>query len=325
MKIVVLDGYLVGAGGLDWSPVSKLGEYIYYDLTTGDDDVAARIGDADVILTNRCPVTAETISRCPNLKLIHSLGTGYNQIDLPAATTRKISVSNTPAYGRGAVAQMAIALLMAIVRNENLFDQYLKTKGWQNPTEPEICAIRQFELTGKTIGIIGLGDIGYAVARVAMTMDMNVLAYQRTPHRELECDQLHFTDLDTLLGQSDIISIHCPLNDQTRNLICRDTLDKMKNGAILLNTSRGAVLNEADVVEALNSGKLYAVGADTFATEPCGKDHLLACHPRCVATPHVAWCPEETRTRIIEIAGENISAFIRGEKLNIVNEINRRQ
>ena len=319
MKIVVLDGYLVGVGGRDWSAVSSLGEFVYYDVTTAEDDIPARIGDADIILTNRCPVTAQTMQACPNLKLIHSLGTGYNQIDLEEADRRHIAVTNTPAYGSGAVAQMAVALLFAIVRNTAAFDHYVKTVGWQDPIDENICAIRQFELTGKTIGIVGLGAIGYAVARIAMAMDMKVLAYQRNPRRDLECEQLTFTDLDDLLSRSDIVSLHCPLTDQTRGLINREAIGKMKEGAILINTSRGAVVDTMAVVEGLDSGKLYAVGSDVFDPEPCGADHPLACHPRCIATPHVAWTPEETRDRVISIAGANISAFLKGERLNVVN------
>jgi len=319
MKIVVLDGYLVGVGGQDWSPVSRFGEFIYYDMTTAEDDIPGRIGDADVILTNRCPVSAATMDACPNLKLIHSFGTGYNQIDLDAATARGITVCNTPAYGRGAVAQMAVALLFAIARNTAAFDHYVKTVGWSQSIDPNICAIRQFELTGKTLGIVGLGDIGYAVARIAMAMDMKVLAYQRNPRRELECGQLSFTDLDTLLSRSDVVSLHCPLTDQTRGMIGRAELEKMKEGAILINTSRGAVLDEQAVIQALDSGKLYALGADVFADDPCGKDNPLACHPRCVATPHVAWMPEETRAKVIAISGENIAAFLEGRSHNVVN------
>lgn len=312
MKSVILDGYLVGVGGCSWEPIAKYGEFVYYDETSGEDDVPARIGDAEAVFTNRCPISAETIRRCPNLKLIHSFGTGYNQIDLPAAQARGIVVCNTPGYGRGAVAQMAAALLFAIARNVSVFDDYLKTVGWNDRSDPNICAVRQMELTGKTLGIIGLGDIGYAFARIAMAMDMNILAYNRTPKRELECAQLRYADLDTVLRESDIISVHCPLTDQTRGLIGADAIAKMKDGSILINTSRGAILDEQAVIAALDSGKLYAVGADVFSQEPCGKDNPLACHPRCVATPHVAWTPFETREHIIDMAGEALGAFLAG-------------
>lgn len=321
MKIVVLDGFLVNTGNQDWGPISRLGEFVYHDMTTGSDNVAQRIGDGEIVLTNRCPITAQTISQCPNLRLIHSLGTGYNQIDLDACTQHGITVTNTPAYGTGAVAQMTVALLLAITRQVSVFDHYVKTKGWLDSVDPHICAIRQFELTGKTIGIIGLGDIGYAVARIAMAMDMKVLAFQRTPRRELECAQLKFTDLDTLLRRSDVVSLHCPLTDQTRCLIDESALSVMKTGSILLNTSRGAVLDEDAVLAALNNGSLYALGTDVFATEPCDKNHPLACHPRCVATPHVAWMPEETLARVIEISGQTISAFLSDHPQNVVNKI----
>lgn len=312
MKSVILDGYLVGTGGCSWEPIAKYGELVYYDETFGENDVPARIGDAEAVFTNRCPVSADTICRCPNLKLIHSFGTGYNQIDLPAAQARGIVVCNTPGYGRSAVAQMAAALLFAITRNVSVFDHYLKTVGWENPSDPHICAVRQMELTGKTLGIIGLGDIGCAFARIAMAMDMKILAYSRRPKQELECGQLRNVDLDTLLRESDIISIHCPLNDRTRGLIDANAIGKMKNGTILINTSRGAVLDEPAVIAALDSGKLYAAGVDVLAREPCGKGNPLACHPRCVATPHVAWTPLETRQHIIDMAGAALGAFLAG-------------
>ena len=319
MKIIVLDGFLVDTGGQDWSPISRLGEFVYYDMTTARDNVAQRIGNGEIVLTNRCPITAQTISQCPNLRLIHSFGTGYNQIDLDACAQHGVTVTNTPAYGTGAVAQMTLALLLAITRQVSVFDHYVKSKGWLDSIDPHICSIRQFELTGKTIGIIGLGDIGYAVARIAMAMDMNVLAFQRTPRRELECAQLKFTDLDSLLHHSDIISLHCPLTDQTRGLINQSALSKMKQGAILLNTSRGAVLDEDAVLAALEEGKLYALGTDVFSTEPYGKNHPLACHSRCIATPHVAWMPVETLSRVIEISSQTISAFLSGHAKNVVN------
>lgn len=318
MKIVVLDGYLVGVGGQDWSSVSDLGEFIYHDMTTAEDDIAGRIGEADVILTNRCPITADTIAQCPNLKLIHSFGTGYNQIDLEAASARGIVVTNTPGYGRGAVAQMAVALLFSIVRKVDVFDNYVKTVGWRESIDPDICAIRQFELTGKTIGILGMGDIGYAVARVAMALDMNVLAYQRHPKKELECAQLRYCSMDELLEKSDIVSIHCPLTDQTQGMVDEQAIAKMKDGVIVINTARGPVVDEAAMIAALDSGKVYAFGTDVFATEPCG-DSPIAHHPRCVATPHVAWMPEESRARVIQIAADNIAAFMDGRRINVVN------
>ena len=316
MKIVVLDGVLVGAGGRSWEPIAQYGEFVCYDSVTGADDVAAYIGDADVVFTNRAPVDAATIARCPNLKLISSFGTGYNQIDLEAARARGIAVCNTPAYGRGAVAQMALALLLCVARNIPRFDAYLKQNGWTDPAEQGIMDIEQMELTGKTLGIIGLGDIGYAVARAAIAMDMEVLAYRRTPDPALAGEHLRYVTLDELVRRSDIISVHCPLNDSTRGMVDREMIAKMKDGVILINTSRGAVLNEADVAAALDSGKIRAAGVDVFASEPCGRDNVLANHPRCIATPHVAWMPAETRDGVIAINAENLRCFLAGERHN---------
>ena len=318
MKIVVLDGYLVGFGGIDWSPVSRLGEFIYYDMTTAEDDISARVDNADIICTNRCPITAEIIAQNPNLKLIHSFGTGYNQIDVKAAAEAGIVVTNTPGYGRGAVAQMAIALLFAAARRVSEFDHYIKKVGWEESIDPNICAIPQIELTGKTLGIIGLGDIGYAVAKIAMAMDMNVLAYQRHPDPEKECGQLKFCDLEHLLTYSDIVSLHCPLTEQTREMVNEARISLMKSGSILINTSRGGVVDENAVRNALDSGKLAAYGADVFCADPCGKDNPLACHPKCIATPHVAWMPTETRQRVVDIAAGNIFGFISDKPVNLV-------
>ena len=319
MKIVVLDGYLVGFGGIDWSPVSRLGEFIYYDMTTAEDDISARVDNADIICTNRCPITAEIMAQNPNLKLIHSFGTGYNQIDIQAAAEAGIAVTNTPGYGRGAVAQMAVALLFAAARRVSEFDRYIKTVGWEESIDPNICAIPQMELTGKTLGIVGLGDIGYAVAKIAMAMDMKVLACQRHPDPAKECDQLKFCDLEHLLAHSDIVSLHCPLTEQTRGLLNEERIGRMKPGAILINTSRGAVVDESAVLSALDSGQLAVYGADVFCADPCGKDNPLACHPRCIATPHVAWMPTETRQRVVEIAAGNMEGFLKGQPVHVVN------
>lgn len=318
MKIVVLDGYLVGFGGVDWSSLSRWGEFVYYDMASDEGDIAGHIGDAEIVCSNRCPLSAETIDACPNLKLIHSFGTGYSQIDLEAAARRGITVCNTPAYGRGAVAQMAAALMFAAARNVAAFDHYVKTVGWEHSVDPNICAIEQMELTGKTLGIVGMGDIGYALAKIAMAMDMRVLAYRRRPDPALESELLQFTDLDSLLRSSDIVSLHCPLTPQTQGMINRAAIAKMKDRAILINTGRGAVVEQEAVLEALNSGKLYVYATDVFREEPCGRDNPLALHPRCIATPHVAWAPTETRQKIVDIAGENVRAFLAGQPVNVV-------
>ncbi|MEG2203619.1 MAG: NAD(P)-dependent oxidoreductase [Oscillospiraceae bacterium] len=312
MKIVVLDGLLVCYGGLSWEPISRHGALTIYDATEPD-EIVAHIHDADAIFTNRCPISAETMARCPNLKFIGTFGTGYNAVDIEEARRRSIAVCNTPAYGVHAVAQMSVALLLEIVCNTARFDRYIKEAGWCQAVDPAVCAIDQRELFGKTAGILGMGDIGSTVANILMALGMNILATRRHPDPSLESDRLRFVSAQELFAGSDVISIHCPLNDQTRGMINAKAIAGMRDGAILINTARGAVWEEAAVVAALDSGKLYAVGSDVFCDEPAGKSHPLACHPRCVATPHVSWAPRETRMRVIDICGANLGAFLAGE------------
>ena len=318
MKILITDGFLVNAGGASWKPLEEIGEVIYYDDTTPE-QLPERLRGVDAAFTNRVRFPAEIFQYADQLKMIGTFGTGVDFIDCKAAREHGVAVCNIPGYGRGAVAQMAIALLFQICRRTEFFDGFMKHTGWQNLNEPEVSNIRQMELTGKTLGIIGMGDIGYAIAKVAMAMDMQVLAYRRTPVKEWECDRLRFVDLDTLLRGSDIISTNCPLTDQTRYIINRDTIAKMKDGVILINVGRGALLKTQDVVDALDSGKIYMAGVDVFDPEPCGKDHPLATHPRCVASPHVAWSPLETRQNLINKSAENLRALLNGSPKNIKN------
>jgi glycerate dehydrogenase len=306
--MVILDGYLVGYGSLSWEPISRYGELTVYDMTE-EDRIAERIGDADAVFVNRCPISAKTMKQCPELRFISTFGTGYNTIDLHEAKRRGITVCNIPAYGQSAVAQMAMALLFEIARNTSKFDRYVKEKGWVSLIDPDCCGIPQMELSGKTMGILGMGDIGYAVAQIAMAMDMRVLATRRRPDPALESARLRFVSLDELLAGSDVVSIHCPLTDETRGLIDKSAIAKMKDGAILINTSRGAVLNEADVVAALDAGKLYAVGATSSPTSPPAESPA-GLPSRCVAAPHMAWAPVETRLRLIDTAAKNLGAFL---------------
>lgn len=318
MKIVVTDDFFVDCGDISWQPLERLGEVTRYRATESAQEMTARIGDAPVVFINRTQITEQVMAQCPNLKYIGTFGTGVDGVALKAAQARGITVCNIPGYGKNAVAQMALALLFEIARNVARFDAEMKTQGWNSRSDDWLRNIPQFELGGKTLGIIGMGDIGYAVARVAMAMDMQVLAYKRRPDPALACDQLRFCSLKELLAGSDIISLHCPLTDETRGMIDAAAIAQMKDGAILINTARGAVVCEADVVDALNSGKLYAVGTDVFAAEPPGRDNPLASHPRCVATPHVAWMPRQTRQTIINMSGENLAAFLAGRPQNTV-------
>lgn len=318
MKILITDGFLVNAGGVSWAPLEEIGEVIYYDDTTPE-ELLERIVDVDAAFTNRVRFPAEVFDHAKNLKMIGTFGTGVDFIDCKVAREHGVSVCNIPGYGRGAVAQMALALMFEVCRRTSFFNDFVKNTGWENPIEPVVSNVRQMELTGKTIGIIGMGDIGYAIAKVCMAMDMNVLAYRRHPIKEYECDQLKFVDLDTLLANSDIISTNCPLTDETRYIINKDSIAKMKDGVILINAGRGALFNTKDVVDALDSGKVHMAGVDVFDPEPCGKNHPLATHPRCVATPHVAWSPFETRQNLVNRSAENLKALLNGTPKNVKN------
>ncbi len=318
MKILITDGFLVNAGGVSWRPLEEIGEVIYYDDTTPE-ELLERIADVDAAFTNRVRFPAEVFQHAKKLKMIGTFGTGVDFIDCKTAREHGVSVCNIPGYGRGAVAQMAIALMFEVCRRTSFFNSFIKETGWINSIEPEVSNVRQMELTGKTLGIVGMGDIGYAIAKAAMALDMKVLAHRRHPVKEWECDQLQFVDLDTLFRNADIISTNCPLTDETRHIINKGSIAKMKDGVILINVGRGALFDTADVVAALDSGKVYMAGVDVFDPEPCGKDHPLATHPRCVASPHVAWSPLETRQNLVDRSAENLRALLDGTPKNVMN------
>ena len=317
MKIAVLDGFLVNPGDISWEPIAKQGEFVLHESTEPAETIA-HIGDARAVYTNRCVIDRAAMEACPNLRYINTFGTGFNMIDLEAAKEHGITVCNVPAYSTRAVAQMAAALLLQIACNTAMFDSYLKNHGWYEPIDRIMTAIPQMELAGKTMGIIGLGDIGANMAAIAQALGMDVIAYRRNPNPEQEGENLRFVSLDELYARSDVISIHCPLNEESRGMINDAAIARMKDGVILINTARGAILDDAAVVRALNSGKIYAVGSDVYAPEPCGKDHILACHPRCVATPHMGWAPKETRERLIGYCAANLAAYIAGKPINRV-------
>lgn len=314
MKIAVLDGFLVNPGDISWEPIAGQGEFVLHDETDACDTVC-HIGDANAVYTNRCNITAQVMDACPKLKFISTFGTGFNMIDIEAAKARGITVSNVPAYSTYAVAQMAAAHLLQIANNTARFDAYLKEKGWESSLDGNLTAIPTMELNGKTLGVLGLGNIGRNMARICRALGMNIIAYRRHMDKADE-DGIPFVSLDELYAKSDVISIHCPLNDDSRGMINAAAIGKMKDGVIIINTARGAVLNDEDVAAALDSGKIYALGTDVFAPEPCGKDHILARHPRCVATPHMGWAPKETRERLIGLCAANLKAFIDGNPIN---------
>lgn len=314
MKIVILDGKGINPGDLSWDCIAACGDLTVYDKTPTDALTIERLQGADIAISNKTPITAEILDACPTVKLICVLATGYNVIDCDAAAQRNIPVCNVPDYGTSAVAQFTFALLLEICHQIGHHDRVVHQGKWT--ACPSFCFwdTPQMELAGKTLGIIGFGRIGQAVAKIAAALGMKVLAYSRT-----EKPGFDFVSLEELLQKSDILTIHCPLTPQTQGLINRQTLSVMKDGAILLNTSRGAVLDEAAVAEALASGKLKAAAVDVACVEPIPADSPLLHAPNCIITPHMAWAPAESRRRILDCTVRSIQAFCNGSPINTVN------
>lgn len=316
MKIVVLDGHTENPGDLSWSGFEALGELTVYDRTPAD-EIVKRIGNADAIITNKTPITAEILTACPTVKYIGVLATGYNVIDTAAAKERGIPVTNIPAYGTEAVAQHTIALLLEIANRVGHHDTAVKSGKWQNC--PDFCFwdYPLIELMGKTIGMLGFGRIGQAAGLVAKALGMTVIAYDEHPADEGR-KIAEYVSLDELLGRSDIISLHCPLFPSTEGIINKDSIAKMKSGVIIINTSRGPLIVEQDLKDALESGKVYAAGVDVASVEPIRADNPLLTAKNCIITPHIAWAPRETRNRLMGIAVGNLKSFIDGAVRNNV-------
>ena len=317
MKIVILDGYALNPGDLSWDWLESYGSVIYYDRHDVSKTIS-RVGDADIILLNKTPITAEILDACPSVKLICVLATGYNVVDCDAARARGIPVCNVPDYGTAAVAQYTFALLLELCHQVGHHNDAVHAGKWSRC--PDFCFwdTPQMELAGKTLGIIGFGRIGQTVGRIAKAFGMNVLAYSRTEYPEGKAIAT-YVDLDTLLEKSDIISLHCPLTPETTGIINKTSIAKMKDGAIIINTSRGPAIVEADLADALASGKLRAAAMDVVAKEPIPGDSPLLSAPNCIITPHMAWAPKESRQRIMDCTQRSIDAFLAGNPINTVN------
>jgi glycerate dehydrogenase len=318
MKIVSLDGAALNPGDLSWNCFEQFGSVTVYPRTHTESQTIERIGDAEILLLNKVPITERVLEACPSVKLICCLATGYNVVDIDAAKRRGIPVCNVPAYSTQAVAQFTFALLLELCHGVGHHNRLVHEGAWVSC--PNFCFwdTPQMELAGKTMGIIGFGRIGQAVGTIAKAFGMRVLAYSRSQRPEGAAIAA-YTDLDTLLQQSDVISLHCPLFPETTGLINEATLSKMKDGAILINTSRGGVLDEAAVAQALRSGKLRGAAMDVLSQEPPKEDNPLLHAPNCIITPHMAWSPIETRQRILDITVQNIRSFLEGNPVNVVN------
>lgn len=321
MKIVILDGYTENPGDLSWGELEKLGELTVYDRTPFENtgEIIQRIGDAEIVITNKTPITRETMDSCTNIKYIGMLATGYNVVDYKAAKEKGIPLCNIPSYGTDAVGQFAIALLLEICHHIGHHDQAVHDGRWEQNQDWCFWDYPLMELAGKTMGIIGYGRIGQSTGRIAQALGMNVLACDAYKNAELESAACHYVDLDELLSGSDVIALHCPLFPETEGIINRDSIAKMKDGVIILNNSRGPLIVEKDLADALTSGKVYAAGLDVVSTEPIRGDNPLLNAPNCIITPHISWASKESRQRLMDIAADNVKAFLAGKPQNVVN------
>ena len=318
MKIVILDGTALNPGDLSYDCIHQFGDVTIYNRTETEAEAIQRIGDSEIILVNKVPITETVLEACPNVKLICVQATGYNIVDCDACARRGIPVTNVPAYGTAAVAQFTLALMLEMCHRIGLHNHSVHQGDWIK--SPNFCywLTPQMELGGKTLGIIGFGRIGRAVGQLAKAFGMKVIAYNRS-----ECEEGRqigeYVDLDTLFAQSDIISLHCPLFPETEKIINAENIAKMKDGAMLVNTARGGLLDENAVVEALESGKLRYAVVDVVSQEPMLADNPLLTSRKCIITPHMAWAPVESRQRLLDCVVENIRGFLNGKPQNVVN------
>lgn len=322
MKIVVLDGYTENPGDLSWEALGALGELTVYDRTslTDQQEVIDRIGDAEVVITNKTPISKAVFDACPGMKYIAVLATGYNVVDYVYAREKGIAVSNVPAYGTASVSQFSIALLLEICHHIGHHAQTVKEGRWQNCQDWCYWDYPLIELEGKTMGIIGFGRIGQAEGRVAKALGMKVLAYDLYPNDSGRAIG-EYVDLDTLFAQADVVSLHCNLTPENTGLINKQTIAKMKDGVILINNARGQLIDEQDVADALNSGKIAAAGLDVVYSEPIKADNPLLKAKNCLITPHISWAPMESRQRIMDCTVENVKGYLQGQLRNVVNGV----
>lgn len=321
MKIVVLDGYTENPGDLSWAELEKLGELVVYDRVSYEESplIREKIKDADVVITNKTPISKETLDACPNIRAIAVLATGYNVIDYEYAKEKGIPVMNVPTYGTQIVGQYAVGLLLEICSHFAHHDQAVKEGRWEHNDDWCFWDYPMIELYGKTAGIIGLGRIGQSTAKILNAMNMKVLAYDAF-ESEAGKQVAEYVELDTLLAQSDVIILHCPLFPSTEGIINKDNIAKMKDGVILINNSRGQLVVEQDLADALNSGKVYAAGLDVVSTEPIRGDNPLLTAKNCLITPHISWAAQAARQRIMDITVSNVKSFIEGNPANVVNK-----
>lgn len=315
MKIVVLDGYATNPGDLSWERLEALGELTVYDRSPNADteEIIRRIGDAEIVFTNKTPVVREVFARCPAIRYVGVLATGYNIVDAASAREYDVDVSNIPTYGTMAVAQFAIAMLLEICHRIGHHADAVREGAWAKNPDWSFWDYPLIELAGKTMGIIGYGRIGQATAKIAEALGMEVIAWG-DPARGAP-----YISPDEFYARADVISLHAPLTADNEHMINRETIAQMKDGVILINNARGQLIHEQDLADALNSGKVYAAGLDVVSIEPITDDNPLLTAKNCLITPHISWAPKEARERILIAAEENLRSFLQGEPTNIVN------
>jgi glycerate dehydrogenase len=319
MNIVVLDGYTLNPGDISWDGISKLGNLTVYDRTP-EDKILERCRDAEVVFTNKTPLKEAVIKALPRLKYIGVLATGYNVVDIDFARSRGVAVANVPGYGTASVVQMTIALLLELSLHVQEHSDSVRNGDWAK--SPDFCYWKfpLVELEGKTLGVIGFGNIGQKVADVATTLGMNIIASSRTRSDQSGRKNFRWAEIPELLKESDVVSIHCPLFSETQGLINSRSLSTMKPSAFLLNTSRGPIVVDEDLANALNDGVIAGAGIDVLSVEPPSADNPLFKARNCIITPHIAWATKEARSRLMRMAQENLSMFLNGKPINIVNK-----
>ena len=317
MKIVILDAYTVNPGDIDWEPLEKLCELTAYDRTPRE-LVIERCRGAEIVLTNKVILDAEILNQLPRLLYIGVLATGYNVVDLETATRQNIVVTNIPAYSTDSVAQMTFAHILNIFNRVDMYANDNRNGKWQQNPDFTYYTHDYHELAGKTMGIVGLGNTGMATAKIALAFGMKVIAVTSKDKKDL-LEDIKSVDINELFEDSDIISLHCPLTEDTRHLVNKERLEKVKKNVVIINTGRGPLVNDEDLAQALNDNQLMAYGADVITIEPPVDDNPLLHAKNAFFTPHIAWATVEARKRLVNIAAENVKAFIKGKPVNVVN------
>ncbi|WP_299552994.1 D-2-hydroxyacid dehydrogenase [Seonamhaeicola sp.] len=319
MKIVVLDGYTLNPGDLSWDAIAQYGDLMVHDRTPYDTkEIIKTIGDAEIVYTNKTPLPKEVLEKVPSVKYVGVLATGYNVVDVAVAKALGITVTNVPSYSTQSVAQFTMALLLEMCYHVGNHSNAVHNGDWVNAIDFCFWNSPLMELDGKTLGIIGFGSIGQAVAKVAQAFGLRILVNTRTKRPEFETDACRFVVLDDLFAESDIISLHCPLFESTKGIINTNNIAKMKDGVKIINTARGGLVIEEDLAEALNSGKVSGAAVDVVSAEPMKADNPLLNARNCIITPHIAWAPKEARARLLHTAIKNLEAYLDGNPINVV-------